>query len=196
MSTRAVRTWTPFLIVLLVVMAVLVGFFSAARRPDSAAPLPPEANLDPEDRAASMGMKQVPDANAAAEQAGHMVMSGRSIGSEQYLSTWVSPSGEEVLEIYESGLTILTEVPEIGPDPVKYYEAVVAGAARPSVYLTKVNEVPALAVEPNTDSLASNPGLVRFEADGLSVVVSGEGKSVSYLIGVATSLRPIGKTTE
>lgn len=194
MSTRATKLWSGVIVTVVIVAALVIFAFvqgQANKTTTNRGQVPPGMNEDPAVRAAALGMRQVDAATAASATVQHAVLSASDLPEETLASTWVSANREEVLEVYESGLTVLTENPEIGTDPLKYYEAVVAEAARPSVYLTEVNGVPALAVEPNTDKLGTNPGLVRFQFRGFSVVVSGRGMSVTYLSGVASRLHEV-----
>lgn len=199
MSSRTMRVWVvPVVVVLMVGAFVLLVpvRWQGNRTTTDRGHVPAALNEDPATRAAMLGMTEVSSAQAAAAQVGHVVLSARDVPGEKLSSTWVRESGEPVLEVYESGLTILTEVPQIGPDPEKYYEAVVTAAARPSVYITEINGVPALAVEPNTDELGTNPGLVRFESGDLSIVVSGHGMSVTYLTEIAGQLAKVNTSSE
>jgi hypothetical protein len=180
---------TVAILVLLAVLAFLVG--DANRTTTPRGQVPGVTDDAPATRAATLGMIQADGIDLAVVRVGHVVLSGRNIPEESFSSVWTSPSGDQVLEVYESGLTVLTEVPQIGPNATEYYAAVVAEAGRPSVFITTVNGVQALAVEPNTDKLGTNPGLVRFEYEGFSVVVSGRGLSVTYLTDVASRLQPV-----
>jgi len=150
-------------------------------------------NQDPAARAAAFGMKEADTTGAAADRVGHVVLTGRGVPGLRLSSVWIGADGGSVLEVYESGLTVLTETSEIGPDPSTYYQAVVGEADRPTVFLTKIDGVVALAVEPGTDKLGTNPGLVRFgfASGGLSIVVSGAGMSVEELSSVAEQLAPV-----
>lgn len=143
---------------------------------------------DPAELAASSGMTEVASLQAAIDMAGHVAFTARDVPDQRLSSLWVNLSTGDVLEIYDSGLTVLTEVPEFGPDPSKYYAAVVAEADRPSVFMTEIDGTEALAVEPGTDKLGTNPGLVRFVSGDVSVVVSGAGMSVKELATVAGQL--------
>lgn len=156
----------------------------ARTSPQSLDPIPEE---DPAARAELLGMKRVEDTSAAASETDHVVLSAEGYQREVLSSIWVSEQGD-VLEVYASGLTVLTEPSELGPNPEKYYDALVLEASRSSVFVTSVNGIPALAVEPNTDKLESNPGLVRFAHGDLSIVVSGKDMSTNYLLGVAGGL--------
>jgi hypothetical protein len=60
------------------------------------------------------------------------------------------------------------------------------------VYITTIGDVQVLGVEPDTDQLGTDPGLVRFEYMGYSIVVSGVGMSVNHLTDVASRLHPVG----
>lgn len=190
MTTRAARIWLGSVITLLVIAAIVVAAFliTQANRTTTSVGQEPAFVDDAEERARLAGMTEAASAKEAADSTGHDILSGGQLSSERLLSTWVTPAGDEVMEVYESGLTVVTEEPEIGPDPLKYYEAVVADANRPSVYITEINGVPALAVEPNTDELGTNPGLIRFESQGMSVVLSGKNMTVDYLMRVAEQL--------
>jgi hypothetical protein len=193
MTTRATRVWIGSLITLLVIAAIIAAAFILAQvnRTTTSVGQEPGFVDDPAERARSAGMIETSSAKEAANSTGHDIMSGANVASEQLLSTWVTSTGDEAMEVYASGLTVVTEEPEIGADPVKYYEAVVAGANRPSVYITEINGVQALAVEPNTDELGTNPGLLRFESHGMSVVVSGKDLTVAYLTKVAQQLETV-----
>jgi hypothetical protein len=195
-SNRAFAFWTGLVItVSILILLVVLAFWrgEANNTTTHRGRMPAGMNEDPAKRAALFGMTEASDSGMAAEQVGHVVLSGQSLSDEALSSVWVSED-DKVLEVYESGLTVLTEVPEIGPNPVEYYEAVVAESDRPSVYITDVNGVEALAVEPNTDSLGTNPGLVRFAFNDVSVVVSGKGLPVKYLTEVASKLEPLKVT--
>jgi hypothetical protein len=193
-SNRAFGFWaglviTVSILILLVVMAFWRGEANNTTTPRGR--IPPGMNEDPAKQAARSGMTEASDSSIAAAQVDHVVLSGKDLQNEAISSVWVSATGDQVLEVYESGLTVLTEVPQIGSNPVEYYDAVVADSDRPSVYITDVNGVEALAVEPNTDSLGTNPGLVRFAFKDVSVVVSGKGLTVKYLTEVASKLEPL-----
>lgn len=193
--TRPAKLLLGSVITLLVIAAIVVATFvvTQVNRTTTSVGKEPAFMENSEARAQLAGMSQVSSAKQAANNTGHSILSGSQLSSERLLSTWVTPNGDEVMEVYESGLTIVSEEPEIGSDPLKYYEAVVADANRSSVYITEINGVPALAVEPNTDKLGSNPGLIRFASHGMSVIVSGKDLSVEYLIRIAEQLETVEK---
>lgn len=195
MSTRTKRTALGYAVtaIVVVLLVVLALFYSGQRNKTTTivGQAPAVADKDPEERARLAGMKEVDTAQAAANETGLDILTGESLLTEQLQSTWITESGDEVMEVYVSGLTVVTEKSELGADPAKYYEAVIAEANRPSVYLTDVNGVPALAVEPDTDKLGTNPGLIRFAFNGPSVVLTGEDMPVKYLLQVAQGLKPV-----
>lgn len=136
------------------------------------------------------GASRVPDIAAAASAVGHVVFSAEAAVGHAPTSVWVNDIGQSIA-VCEDGSAVISEVPEYGPDPLAYYRAVIEDAARDSVYLTSVQGVPALAVEPKTDQLSTNPGSIRFELRGISVVVSGRDMAVERLLSIAEQLTPV-----
>ncbi|HWO71365.1 MAG TPA: hypothetical protein VNP94_11530 [Actinomycetota bacterium] len=145
---------------------------------------------DFEQLAEMSGASRVPDIRAAASAANHVVFSADVAVGRPPTSIWVNDIGQ-VIEVYGDELEVISEIPGYGPDPLAYYRAVIEDAARDSVYLTSVQGIPGLAVEPNTDQLGTNPGLIRFELRGVSVVVTGRDMPVERLLSIAEQLSPV-----
>jgi hypothetical protein len=134
------------------------------------------------------GGHKVESLAAAATEVDHVAYAPSGSDSEP-TEVWIDDSGS-VVALYDTGLSVMTQRPEFA-DPTSYYDAVIEDADRSSVHLTKVNGVIALAVEPNTDGLKSNPGLIRLQLDDLSVVVSAPNTSVADLSQIASNLRAV-----
>jgi hypothetical protein len=133
------------------------------------------------------GGKDVGTVARASAVVEHVAFSGEQAEGTAPIEVWVDDLGH-VLEVYSNDLTVLTEAPEYGDDELAYYQAVVKDADRDSVSITTIDGVAALAVEPNTDTLGTNPGLIRMELEGYSVVISGPDMSVAELTKVASGL--------